>query len=227
MHKILFFKNQLISSNKILNPILIRRSKQVGLILLCISFLFLNINSLSASDEELIKVEISENSSIIISASDSGSISISDGNIKANEGKSIRLLPGTRIVGEGSQQVTVSISSKEDTKKVANELAKAKEEEMLSEVVEKREEIKQINEIPLFCRFNEIPAEEEAIGKQKIQLIGSVTNSTTTFSSPIYLLMKGQATYKLQNQDNKNHNSLYITTRSWGEIPGTIKVLRC
>ena len=148
---------------KILKSYLSGRLKRIGYALLCFSFLFLNITSLSASEDESIKVEISENSTLVFSASDSCSVIISEGKITAVEGKSVKLLPGTRIVGTESQQVTVSISSKEDREKVENELAKEKEEEMLAEVVEKREEIKQIDEVPLFITFNQLPLKEELL----------------------------------------------------------------
>lgn len=210
---------------KILKSYLSGRLKRIGYALLCFSFLFLNITSLSASEDESIKVEISENSTIIISASDSCGVSISEGKITAVAGKSVRLLPGTII--KGSQPVTVSISSKEDIEKVAKKIAKEREEEMLAEVVAKREQIKQISEIPLFCRFNQLPAKEEIIGKQKIQLIASVTNTTISFSSPLCLLMKKTAANNIQQPGNKNQSIFYISGRSWGEISGTIKVLRC
>lgn len=200
------------------------RLKIIGIALLCFSFLFLSANILSASEDESLKVEISDNSTIIISASDSGSVNISEGKITAVEGKSVKLLPGTHI--RGSQHVIVSISSKEDREKVAKEVAKEKENKMLAKVADMRKEIKQISEIPLFCRFSQLPAEEEVLSKQKIQLIASVTNTTISFSSPICLLMK-RATANIQQANNKNQSALYISGRSWGEVSGTIKVLRC
>lgn len=198
--------------------------KKVVIAFIFAFLLVLNTLKLSASDKIVEKVIISENSTLVIDASDSAKVLIKGGKITASEGKSIRLLPGTKI--KCGDQITVSISDKKDQESIARQIEKEKEAKMLAEASKERNEIKQNTIIPLNVFFNELPAKEEAFNQQRTKLVASVVNTTISFSAPVFLI-KREIFNKTEDKDINKTTSIILISKSWGEESATIKVLRC
>jgi ribosomal 50S subunit-recycling heat shock protein len=212
------------AEQKILKSAIINASNKVFIAFIIVVLVVINTLKLSASDETSEKVIISENSTLVIAASDSAKVLIKGGKITASEGKSIRLLPGTKI--KCGDQITVSISDKKDQELIARQIEKEKEEKMLAEASKERNEIKQSAIIPSFIFFNQLPAKEETVGQQKTELVASVVNTTISFASPFFLI-KRENLNKTEDKDINKTTSIILISKSWGEESATIKVLRC
>jgi hypothetical protein len=169
------------------------------------------------------------NATIVYATADSNNVVITEGKITAFEGKTIRLLPGTHI--KGSAQLTVNIASKENQKEVAQIVAKEKELTMLAAVAKHREEViksEERHEIPIFFNYySPVPAQKSELGQQNIQLTASLVNTTVTFNSPISLINKKNTLSDIHNHQVLANQLVYNPVCSWGELSGTVKVMRC
>jgi hypothetical protein len=199
-----------------------------GLMSLSLGVVFLLFLSQGYAAENAGNLYTTGNATIVYATADSNNIVITEGKITAVEGKTIHLLPGTWI--KSSEELTVNIASKENQQEVAKTVAKEKELTMLAAVAKHREEVlqpKERCEIPIFFNYAPAPAQNCELGQQNIQLTASLVNTTVTFNSPISLINKKNILSDIHNHQVLANQLAYTPVCSWGDISGTIKVMRC
>jgi hypothetical protein len=204
-----------------------RSLKELTGMFFTIVFLLISICGF-ASGQNGENVYTSGNTTIVYSVNSSNAVMITEGNITAMEGKTIRLLPGTHI--KSSEQLTVNIASKEYQVAVAREIAVAKEEKMLTTAAKQREEALPQNEttkIPIDFNYRPIPGTNSKISQQNIQLTALTVTTSVSFSAPVLVLHKKNSDLNKYDSEALTSQFDFTPTFSWGEYTGTIKVMRC
>jgi hypothetical protein len=167
------------------------------------------------------------NSVVVYSATDNNTISISEGKITAREGQSIRLLPGTRIGGE--EKLTINIADKACQDAVALEVKKESEAQMVETVVRRKQQSNSftpVSGITLFCSAPLLPAQNGQVqSAHACSLAIPAPAQSNIVPSVIELAKQNNTLNTYQAQVSKLKTR--IDSRSWGEVPETIKILRC
>lgn len=178
------------------------------------------------SSEQFIEECITiDNGSIVISAVDQGSVTITGGRITASAGESIRLLPGTHI--RGDEQVTVSVVSREYQEALAEEAAVEEKKQAVESILKRRDH----NTLPLETAsmirgYRGTGSRTHLREQQYVCAILPVRTQTSVVKTEIFI---GQS-YPFRDQENNRlicHIArLHQPILTWGKRCETIAVMR-
>ena len=202
----------------------IGRGLVLPLVLLAILTLLLGLQGKAA--EQSITHE-QGNSVVVYSATDNNSISITQGTITATVGQSIRLLPGTHI--GGNDKLSINIADKACQDAVAQEAKKESEAQMVETVVRRKQQTNNfmpISGIWLFCNAPLLPAQNGKVQSAHYCSLAITTPTQSNITPQVSNLLQ-QNNISIIHQLSVYTIKVHYASRSWGEIPETIKVLRC
>lgn len=202
----------------------IGRGLVLPLVLLAILTLLLGLQGKAA--EQSITHE--QGSSVVVySATDNNSLTISEGKITAHKGQSIRLLPGTHIGGE--EKLTINIADKACQDAVAHDVKKERESKMVETVLRRKQatiNFTPVSGISLFCNAPLLPAKNGQIQSAHSCSLAITTPTQSNITPQVSDLLQ-QNNISIIHQLSVSTIKVHNASRSWGEIPETIKVLRC
>lgn len=209
------------------NYIFFNNRKDLRSLPFAVVFLFILAQGF-ASGQEAEKVYTTGNTTIVYSTGNTSDIVITDGKITAAVGKTIRLLPGTRIkLGE---QLTVNIASKECQEAIAAEVAKEKEKTMLAFIAERRKDvflpaIKE--EITAIFSNGQLPFQNSTLSQQNFQLLAALGNGPVSISAPVSIVNKKIQISDIHHFTVSSDLWLYTPIYTWGERAENIMVMLC
>lgn len=202
----------------------IGRSLVLPLVILFIFTLSLGLQS-KATEQSITHEQ--GNSVVVYSATDNNSLTISEDKITATAGQSIRLLPGTRIGGE--EKLTINIADKACQDAVAYEVKKEGEAQMVETVVRRKQQSNSftpVSGITLFCSSPLLPGQNGQVQSSHSCSLAIPAPAQSNIAPNVIELVQ-QNNYLNTYQSSVSTFKVHTASRSWGEIPETIKVLRC
>lgn len=185
------------------------------------------LNPLFATNQNAENELITSSSHVVYTVTGENSISISNGQLSATPGHSIRLLPGTHIGGE--EKLTINIADKACQDAVAHEVKKESEAQMVETVVRRKQQSNSftpVSGITLFCSAPLLPAQNGQVQSAHACSLAIPAPAQSNIVPSVIELAKQNNTlntYQAQVSTLKTP----VASRSWGEVPETIKILRC
>lgn len=166
-----------------------------------------------------------EGSGIVFSVSEEGSVVIRGGRISAEEGYSVRLLPGTRIKGE--DEVAVSIVSREHFEELAAEVSNERREQTVKSLLAMNngKPVESGLEIVFRNPLN-IPGSPARLNRQVYHCVGLQVQVQGSPTPPVSNLITLTTTTDIHNHLVLAHVPLYFPVYSWGSRAETIRVMR-
>jgi hypothetical protein len=201
--------------------------KDLRSLFIAVVFLFI-LSQGFASGNRAEKVYTSGNTTIVYTTANVSDVVITDGKITAAEGKTIRLLPGTRI--KHGEQLTVNIASKECQEAIAAEVAKEKEKTMLAFIAERRKNIflpTISDEIPAIFSNGQLPFQNSTLGQQNLQLTAALGSGSVSISAPVSIVNKKIQISDIHHFTVSSDLWLYTPIYAWGERAENIMVMLC
>ncbi|HKM93744.1 MAG TPA: hypothetical protein VJY41_08845 [Prolixibacteraceae bacterium] len=185
------------------------------------------LNPLFATNQNAENDLITGGSHVVYTVTGENSITITNGQLSATPGHSIRLLPGTHI--SGNDQLTINIADKACQEAVAQEASEEREAKMVETVVRRKNENKSFTIVTgptLFSTMPLLPSHNGEIGQQQFSSMAvpsSSQNNIEPQEQTLYLQTNIQNIHNLQVLVH----GVYMPTNSWGDAAETVKVLRC
>lgn len=185
------------------------------------------LNPLFATNQNAENDLITGESRVVYTVTGENSITITNGQVSATPGHSIRLLPGTHIIGDN--KLTINIADKACQEAVAQEASKEREAKMVETVLRRKNENKTFTPVTgttLFCSLPLLPSQNGQIAQQQYSSMAVPSGSQNNIDPQVQTLYLQTNIQNIHNLQVLVHR-VFTPTNSWGDTAETVKILRC
>lgn len=202
--------------------------KRCVLRLFALFVVFISVfNPLFATNQNAENELTTASARVVYAVTGENSISITNGQLSATPGQSIRLLPGTHI--SGNDQLTINIADKACQEAVAQQANHEREAKMVETVLRRKNENKTFTIVTgptLFCSLPLLPSQNGEIGQQQFSSMAVPSSSQNNIHPQVQTLYLQTNIQNIHNLEVLVHR-VFTPTNSWGDTSKTVKVLRC